>query len=138
MRIKIAHDDAPDLIPEGDHFAKIEFVEDYTGKSGKKSLRWTFIVPQGAMQKRIETYTSTESGKTWKLREFLGVLGFKNAQGGSIETGDIDFDPNDLLDVPVIVTITHEKFNKRTQERVESIVRKASSEDAPADPFGEC
>ena len=131
MRISVPKDEE-DLIPEGEHFATLELAEPYTGRSGKKTLRWTFIVPQGAMQKRVETYTSLESGKTWKLREFLKVL------LGIEEKGDLDFDPNDLLDVACIITISHEEFNNRTQERVDTIVRRATAEDAPADPFAQC
>ena len=130
-------DESESLLPEGNHYAVIEAVEDYKGQSGKKSLHWVFAVRAEAFPEyRVECWTSTEPGskQQFKLRLFLKALGLPHQ-------GELTVETDDIIGKPCQIKVSHEMFREQTQVRVDEIVGPATMEQVQAaysDPFSGC
>lgn len=129
--------DSEVLLPEGNHFAIIEAVEDYVGSTGKKSLHWVFAVrAEGFPEYKVECWTSLGPGaqKQYKLRLFLKALGLPH-------TGELAFDTDEIVGKACQIKVSHEMFRDEMKVQVDEIVGLATMEDvekAYSDPFANC
>ena len=130
-------DDTEELLPEGEHIARIEAVEEYEGKSGMLSLHWVFSVRTAIFDAfKVECWTSLEPGanKQWKLRTFLKALELPHK-------GELHINTEEIVGKTCRIAVSHDTYKDQVQVRVDEILGLAEPEEfeqAYKDPFANC
>lgn len=99
-------------VPEGTYVAKVIEVSQEEGQAADY-LRWVFEIIEGNQKgKKLYYNTSMAEQALWNLRSLLEAL------GQEIPDDELDIDPSDMLDLEIILTVEHEKYEGRPRAKV--------------------
>jgi hypothetical protein len=104
-------------IPEGDYLMKCTGVTPAVSKaSGNDMLVFTFTgLQEKSKNKRFWLYCSYTREALWKLRQTLVALGVSTPDDPS------ELNPDDVVDVEVIGTVTDNEYDGKTNSKVTEI-----------------
>jgi hypothetical protein len=98
--------DVKELIPEGDYVCRVKKVEESSTKHGDAMWKLRFQVANGDHANRVifDNLVFSEAGLP-RAKLILKRLGFD-------VSGELEFEPGDLVDKYVMITVEHKTNNK--------------------------
>lgn len=98
------------VIPEGEYLAKVVTVEEGEGDKGPY-LKWTIAVAEGDFEdkKAKPYYTSFAPDSLFNLRGMLEAVGVE------IPDEAFELEPDDLVDLELMIAIEHETYQGKKQ-----------------------
>jgi len=115
------------LVPEGDYHAKVlEVTQEEGSDSGEPYLAWkleTIDDNKKLNGKNLYYNTSLQPKALWNLRNLLETLGVE------IPDDELEIDLDELVDLELMVTVEHEKYEGKNKARIVDFAPVGDSDD---------
>ena len=106
---------AQELIPAGKVSARLDKVEERTGRAEPHNVYWNFEFtltgPEDVVGRKVWDVFMLDVKSLWKLRNFCECIGIELA-------GQRDLDTDELMGQDVGIQIAHETYEGRERNRV--------------------
>lgn len=129
IKVDLSNVDSNSLLPEGEYQAVVYDVAQKQNKAQDGfNLHWQFKVVGGEHEgKSLFLITSLKENALFRLRDVLVALGVPIP-----ESGQLEFDTEDLLAKPCTVVVTQGEYNGKKRNEVKEVL---PPKEGVGDPF---